>query len=153
MENRTWDHLKVTRRSLCCMNVFSFSIISHLISAPPFLFLCPNTCRHARLLTCTATTAGPRWSLIGKRSGSVWPRVNCVHCVLPRQGPASKKPAAKSLKDEEDKSGPLFTLVPNAKEQRIKEEKQLKVPRAGQTLVSEPGTPLTHPALFALCRF
>lgn len=44
-----------------------------------------------------------------------------------QQGPAGKKPAAKGLKDDEDKSGPIFTLVPNAKEQRIKEEKQLKI--------------------------
>lgn len=43
------------------------------------------------------------------------------------QGAAGKKPAAKSQKDEEDKSGPIFILFPNAKEQRIKEEKQLKV--------------------------
>uniref|UniRef100_A0A671X884 Cytoskeleton associated protein 5 n=1 Tax=Sparus aurata TaxID=8175 RepID=A0A671X884_SPAAU len=42
-------------------------------------------------------------------------------------GAAGKKPAAKSQKDEEDKSGPIFILFPNAKEQRIKEEKQLKV--------------------------
>uniref|UniRef100_A0A3P8S510 Cytoskeleton associated protein 5 n=1 Tax=Amphiprion percula TaxID=161767 RepID=A0A3P8S510_AMPPE len=38
-----------------------------------------------------------------------------------------KKPAAKGQKDDEDKSGPIFTLIPNAKEQRIKEEKQLKI--------------------------
>ncbi|XP_074532870.1 cytoskeleton-associated protein 5 isoform X1 [Halichoeres trimaculatus] len=44
-----------------------------------------------------------------------------------QQGAASKKPAAKNLKDDEDKSGPIFILVPNAKEQRIKEEKQLKI--------------------------
>ncbi|XP_019130039.1 cytoskeleton-associated protein 5 isoform X2 [Larimichthys crocea] len=44
-----------------------------------------------------------------------------------QQGAAGKKPAAKSMKDEEDKSGPIFTLIPNAKEQRIKEEKQLKI--------------------------
>ncbi|XP_070686907.1 cytoskeleton-associated protein 5 [Pempheris klunzingeri] len=44
-----------------------------------------------------------------------------------QQGAAGKKPAAKNLKDEEDKSGPIFTLIPNAKEQRIKEEKQLKI--------------------------
>ncbi|XP_041650942.1 cytoskeleton-associated protein 5 isoform X2 [Cheilinus undulatus] len=44
-----------------------------------------------------------------------------------QQGPAGKKPAAKGMKDDEDKSGPLFILVPNAKEQRIKEEKQLKI--------------------------
>ncbi|XP_030282809.1 cytoskeleton-associated protein 5 isoform X2 [Sparus aurata] len=44
-----------------------------------------------------------------------------------QQGAAGKKPAAKSQKDEEDKSGPIFILFPNAKEQRIKEEKQLKI--------------------------
>ncbi|KAI4883752.1 hypothetical protein NFI96_024676 [Prochilodus magdalenae] len=35
-----------------------------------------------------------------------------------------KKPSGKA---EEDRSGPIFTLVPNSKEQRIKEEKSLKV--------------------------
>uniref|UniRef100_A0A8C4HNT4 Cytoskeleton associated protein 5 n=1 Tax=Dicentrarchus labrax TaxID=13489 RepID=A0A8C4HNT4_DICLA len=40
---------------------------------------------------------------------------------------SAKKPAAKNLKDEEDRSGPIFILTPNAKEQRIKEEKQLKI--------------------------
>ncbi|XP_051239081.1 cytoskeleton-associated protein 5 isoform X2 [Dicentrarchus labrax] len=44
-----------------------------------------------------------------------------------QQGAAAKKPAAKNLKDEEDRSGPIFILTPNAKEQRIKEEKQLKI--------------------------
>ncbi|XP_017297361.1 cytoskeleton-associated protein 5 isoform X2 [Kryptolebias marmoratus] len=44
-----------------------------------------------------------------------------------QQGPAGKKPGAKGQKDEEDKSGPIFILIPNAKEQRIKEEKQLKI--------------------------
>ncbi|XP_074487606.1 cytoskeleton-associated protein 5 isoform X2 [Sebastes fasciatus] len=44
-----------------------------------------------------------------------------------QQGAAGKKPAAKNQKDEEDKSGPIFVLIPNAKEQRIKEEKQLKI--------------------------
>ncbi|XP_028287106.1 cytoskeleton-associated protein 5 isoform X2 [Parambassis ranga] len=43
------------------------------------------------------------------------------------KGPAAKKPAVKAVKDEEDKSGPMFIVVPNAKEQRIKEEKQLKI--------------------------
>uniref|UniRef100_A0A672HBA9 Cytoskeleton associated protein 5 n=1 Tax=Salarias fasciatus TaxID=181472 RepID=A0A672HBA9_SALFA len=43
------------------------------------------------------------------------------------RGAAAKKPAAKGQKEDEDKSGPIFTLVPNAKEQRIKEEKQLKI--------------------------
>ncbi|XP_047451779.1 cytoskeleton-associated protein 5 isoform X2 [Mugil cephalus] len=44
-----------------------------------------------------------------------------------QQGPAAKKPAAKGQKDDEDRSGPIFILIPNAKEQRIKEEKQLKI--------------------------
>ncbi|XP_069384219.1 cytoskeleton-associated protein 5 isoform X4 [Paralichthys olivaceus] len=44
-----------------------------------------------------------------------------------QQGAAGKKPPAKGAKEEEDKSGPIFVLIPNAKEQRIKEEKQLKI--------------------------
>ncbi|XP_077424223.1 cytoskeleton-associated protein 5 isoform X2 [Vanacampus margaritifer] len=44
-----------------------------------------------------------------------------------QQSMATKKPVAKGMKDDEDRSGPLFILVPNAKEQRIKEEKQLKI--------------------------
>uniref|UniRef100_A0A3B4ZCJ9 Cytoskeleton associated protein 5 n=1 Tax=Stegastes partitus TaxID=144197 RepID=A0A3B4ZCJ9_9TELE len=47
--------------------------------------------------------------------------------VAAKKGPAGKKPAAKGVKDDEDRSGPIFILVPNAKEQRIKEEKQLKI--------------------------
>lgn len=38
-----------------------------------------------------------------------------------------KAPVKSSAKEEEDRSGPIFTLVPNGKEQRIKEEKGLKV--------------------------
>ncbi|KAL7402022.1 hypothetical protein ABVT39_008297 [Epinephelus coioides] len=44
-----------------------------------------------------------------------------------KKAAAGKKPAAKGLKDDEDRSGPIFILIPNAKEQRIKEEKQLKI--------------------------
>ncbi|XP_059917164.1 cytoskeleton-associated protein 5 isoform X3 [Gadus macrocephalus] len=44
-----------------------------------------------------------------------------------QQGTLGKKPAAKGMKEEEDRSGPIFTLIPNAKEQRSKEEKQLKI--------------------------
>ncbi|XP_077599193.1 cytoskeleton-associated protein 5 isoform X1 [Stigmatopora nigra] len=44
-----------------------------------------------------------------------------------QQSVSSKKPVTKGMKDDEDRSGPLFILVPNAKEQRIKEEKQLKI--------------------------
>ncbi|XP_026166581.1 cytoskeleton-associated protein 5 isoform X2 [Mastacembelus armatus] len=47
--------------------------------------------------------------------------------VTAKKGAAGKKPASKGLKDDEDRSGPIFTLIPNAKEQRIKEEKQLKI--------------------------
>lgn len=47
--------------------------------------------------------------------------------VAAKKGAASKKPAAKGVKDDEDRSGPIFILIPNAKEQRIKEEKQLKI--------------------------
>uniref|UniRef100_W5KQE3 Cytoskeleton associated protein 5 n=1 Tax=Astyanax mexicanus TaxID=7994 RepID=W5KQE3_ASTMX len=38
-----------------------------------------------------------------------------------------KAPAKPAAKDEEDKSGPIFILVPNSKEQRMKEEKALKI--------------------------
>ncbi|XP_054632925.1 cytoskeleton-associated protein 5 isoform X1 [Dunckerocampus dactyliophorus] len=44
-----------------------------------------------------------------------------------QQSVSNKKPAAKGMKDDDDRSGPLFVLIPNAKEQRIKEEKQLKI--------------------------
>ncbi|XP_077066615.1 cytoskeleton-associated protein 5 isoform X1 [Siphateles boraxobius] len=44
------------------------------------------------------------------------------------KGVVGKKPPVKAgAKDEEDRSGPIFILVPNAKEQRIKEEKGLKI--------------------------
>ncbi|KAL7862680.1 hypothetical protein SRHO_G00116640 [Serrasalmus rhombeus] len=49
-------------------------------------------------------------------------------------GPAAKKgvvgkkaPVKPTPKDDEDKSGPIFILVPNSKEQRMKEEKALKI--------------------------
>uniref|UniRef100_A0A8C9SES7 Cytoskeleton associated protein 5 n=2 Tax=Scleropages formosus TaxID=113540 RepID=A0A8C9SES7_SCLFO len=38
-----------------------------------------------------------------------------------------KAPVKTSAKDEEDKSGPIFIMIPSGKEQRIKEEKALKV--------------------------
>uniref|UniRef100_A0A673H2I9 Cytoskeleton-associated protein 5-like n=1 Tax=Sinocyclocheilus rhinocerous TaxID=307959 RepID=A0A673H2I9_9TELE len=45
-----------------------------------------------------------------------------------KKGVVGKKPPVKAgAKDEEDKSGPIFILVPNGKEQRIKEEKTLKI--------------------------
>ncbi|KAL1247383.1 hypothetical protein QQF64_022759 [Cirrhinus molitorella] len=45
-----------------------------------------------------------------------------------KKGVVGKKPPVKAgAKDEEDRSGPIFILVPNGKEQRIKEEKGLKI--------------------------
>ncbi|TSM20280.1 Cytoskeleton-associated protein 5 [Bagarius yarrelli] len=44
--------------------------------------------------------------------------------AAPKTKPAVKKPAGKV---EEERNGPIFILVPNGKEQRIKEEKSLKV--------------------------
>ncbi|XP_051979054.1 cytoskeleton-associated protein 5 isoform X1 [Xyrauchen texanus] len=45
-----------------------------------------------------------------------------------QQGVVGKKPPVKAVaKDEEDRSGPIFILIPNGKEQRIKEEKALKI--------------------------
>ncbi|XP_007497455.1 cytoskeleton-associated protein 5 [Monodelphis domestica] len=38
-----------------------------------------------------------------------------------------KIPSKSSLKEDDDKSGPIFIVVPNGKEQRIKDEKALKV--------------------------
>ncbi|XP_028842813.1 cytoskeleton-associated protein 5 isoform X3 [Denticeps clupeoides] len=49
-------------------------------------------------------------------------------------GPAAKKsvvgkkaPVKASMKEDDDRSGPIFILVPNGKELRIKEEKSLKI--------------------------
>uniref|UniRef100_A0A2K5MTY5 Cytoskeleton associated protein 5 n=1 Tax=Cercocebus atys TaxID=9531 RepID=A0A2K5MTY5_CERAT len=53
--------------------------------------------------------------------------------VLKRRRPALKSaqgkkvPSKTSLKEDEDKSGPIFIVVPNGKEQRMKDEKGLKV--------------------------
>lgn len=41
--------------------------------------------------------------------------------------PGKKLPSKPNLKDEEDRSGPIYIIVPNGKEQRMKEEKALKV--------------------------
>uniref|UniRef100_A0A7N8WW94 Cytoskeleton associated protein 5 n=1 Tax=Mastacembelus armatus TaxID=205130 RepID=A0A7N8WW94_9TELE len=55
------------------------------------------------------------------------PEVKKVRGGVTAKKVSGKKPASKGLKDDEDRSGPIFTLIPNAKEQRIKEEKQLKI--------------------------
>ncbi|KAI4893382.1 hypothetical protein NFI96_022503 [Prochilodus magdalenae] len=45
-----------------------------------------------------------------------------------QQGVVGKKaPVKPNAKDDEDRSGPIFILVPNGKEQRMKEEKALKI--------------------------
>ncbi|KAI1889583.1 hypothetical protein AGOR_G00164410 [Albula goreensis] len=44
-----------------------------------------------------------------------------------KAGVGKKTPVKTSAKDDEDKSGPIFIVVPNGKEQRIKEEKALKI--------------------------
>lgn len=44
------------------------------------------------------------------------------------QGVQGKKILNKpTLKEDDDKSGPIFIIVPNGKEQRMKDEKGLKV--------------------------
>lgn len=44
------------------------------------------------------------------------------------QGVQGKKVLNKpTLKEDDDKSGPIFIIVPNGKEQRMKDEKGLKV--------------------------
>ncbi|XP_066107509.1 cytoskeleton-associated protein 5 isoform X2 [Saccopteryx bilineata] len=44
-----------------------------------------------------------------------------------KSAPGKKVPSKTSLKEDEDKSGPIFIVVPNGKEQRMKDEKGLKV--------------------------
>jgi cytoskeleton-associated protein 5 len=36
-------------------------------------------------------------------------------------------PSKTTLKEDDDKSGPIFIVVPNGKEQRMRDEKGLKV--------------------------
>lgn len=49
-----------------------------------------------------------------------------------------------SLKEDEDKSGPIFIVVPNGKEQRMKDEKGLKVR-------NKKGSSIFFACLFLLC--
>nr|NP_001082051.1 cytoskeleton associated protein 5 [Xenopus laevis]AAG34914.1 microtubule associated protein XMAP215 isoform M [Xenopus laevis] len=41
--------------------------------------------------------------------------------------PGKKAPSKPNMKEEEDRSGPIYIIVPNGKEQRVKEEKTLKI--------------------------
>uniref|UniRef100_A0A4W5PU87 Cytoskeleton associated protein 5 n=1 Tax=Hucho hucho TaxID=62062 RepID=A0A4W5PU87_9TELE len=73
------------------------------------LFLCFLSCSdNVSVLSCKP----PHFSPLSPRQG-----------VLGKKAPVTKATA----KDEEDRSGVIFILVPNGKEQRIKEEKGLKV--------------------------
>uniref|UniRef100_A0A670Z8L9 Cytoskeleton associated protein 5 n=1 Tax=Pseudonaja textilis TaxID=8673 RepID=A0A670Z8L9_PSETE len=54
--------------------------------------------------------------------------VNSVEMCKAVRGIQGKKvPSKSNLKDDDDRSGPVFILVPNGKEQRMKDEKGLKV--------------------------
>ncbi|KAK1159669.1 cytoskeleton-associated protein 5-like isoform X4 [Acipenser oxyrinchus oxyrinchus] len=65
---------------------------------------------------------------MGKANTSLTKPNNQTKGKSSKQGVLGKKAPIKSnAKDEEDKSGPIFTHVPNGKEQRIKDEKGLKV--------------------------
>ncbi|XP_041052921.1 cytoskeleton-associated protein 5 isoform X2 [Carcharodon carcharias] len=44
-----------------------------------------------------------------------------------KPGISKKVPSKPNLKDDDDKSGPIFIFIPNAKEQRVKDERALKV--------------------------
>ncbi|XP_067902567.1 cytoskeleton-associated protein 5 isoform X2 [Heterodontus francisci] len=44
-----------------------------------------------------------------------------------KSGLGKKVPSKPNLKDDDDKSGPIFIIIPNAKEQRVKDERALKV--------------------------
>uniref|UniRef100_A0A674AWE4 Cytoskeleton associated protein 5 n=1 Tax=Salmo trutta TaxID=8032 RepID=A0A674AWE4_SALTR len=72
------------------------------------LFLCFLSCSDVSVLSCKP----PHFSPLSRCQG-----------VLGKKALVTKATA----KDEEDRSGVIFILVPNGKEQRIKEEKGLKV--------------------------
>uniref|UniRef100_A0A672P326 TOG domain-containing protein n=1 Tax=Sinocyclocheilus grahami TaxID=75366 RepID=A0A672P326_SINGR len=78
-----------------------------------------------------AKPAAPAKAAVSKPPASSAPAAKPASgsCTFPlTTGVAGKKPPVKAgAKDEEDKSGPIFILVPNGKEQRIKEEKTLKI--------------------------
>ncbi|XP_078271596.1 cytoskeleton-associated protein 5 isoform X2 [Rhinoraja longicauda] len=44
-----------------------------------------------------------------------------------KSAPNKKVPSKPNVKDDDDRSGPIFIIIPNAKEQRVKEERALKV--------------------------
>ncbi|XP_055505102.1 cytoskeleton-associated protein 5 isoform X2 [Leucoraja erinacea] len=44
-----------------------------------------------------------------------------------KSAPNKKVPSKPIVKDDDDRSGPLFIIIPNAKEQRVKDERALKV--------------------------
>uniref|UniRef100_A0A8C9VD57 Cytoskeleton associated protein 5 n=1 Tax=Scleropages formosus TaxID=113540 RepID=A0A8C9VD57_SCLFO len=76
-----------------------------------------------------AKPAGPAKAGPAKAAPSAPPpKASPVSKHLSSQNVLGKKaPVKTSAKDEEDKSGPIFIMIPSGKEQRIKEEKALKV--------------------------
>uniref|UniRef100_H0WQ65 Cytoskeleton-associated protein 5 n=1 Tax=Otolemur garnettii TaxID=30611 RepID=H0WQ65_OTOGA len=56
----------------------------------------------------------------------VWKVISSVK-DFKKSAQGKKVPSKTSLKEDEDKSGPIFIIVPNGKEQRMKDEKGLKV--------------------------
>uniref|UniRef100_A0A8C4MF70 Cytoskeleton-associated protein 5 n=1 Tax=Equus asinus TaxID=9793 RepID=A0A8C4MF70_EQUAS len=66
-------------------------------------------------------------------SGTVEPKQDPKKAKAPgvsskaKSAQGKKAPSKTSLKEDEDKSGPIFIVVPNGKEQRMKDEKGLKV--------------------------
>ncbi|XP_075439924.1 cytoskeleton-associated protein 5 isoform X3 [Ascaphus truei] len=70
-------------------------------------------------LDCGTSAADSKADPKKIKGGSSAPKAKAV--------PGKKVPSKPNLKDEEDKSGPIFTIIPNAKEQRVKDERTLKI--------------------------
>uniref|UniRef100_A0A8C7MGI3 Cytoskeleton associated protein 5 n=1 Tax=Oncorhynchus kisutch TaxID=8019 RepID=A0A8C7MGI3_ONCKI len=76
----------------------------------------------AKSVTCSFVSCSDNVSVLSCKPPHFSPLSHCQG-VLGKKAPVTKATA----KDEEDRSGVIFILVPNGKEQRIKEEKGLKV--------------------------
>uniref|UniRef100_A0A3P8QCL6 TOG domain-containing protein n=1 Tax=Astatotilapia calliptera TaxID=8154 RepID=A0A3P8QCL6_ASTCA len=88
----------------------------------------PNRAASDHSINLNLSSAASRSQLPSEDVADSKPEVKKVRGgMAAKKGAAGKKPVSKGLKDDEDKSGPLFILIANAKEQRIKEEKQLKI--------------------------
>uniref|UniRef100_A0A8C4MIG6 Cytoskeleton-associated protein 5 n=1 Tax=Equus asinus TaxID=9793 RepID=A0A8C4MIG6_EQUAS len=98
--------------------------------ALPFL---GNWLNCATLLFVVATAAVVKTPVEDSLSGTVEPKQDPKKAKAPgvsskaKSAQGKKAPSKTSLKEDEDKSGPIFIVVPNGKEQRMKDEKGLKV--------------------------